>query len=141
MVQNTHILQGREPFYKQYLVAADLACKEKGFTLLHVNSTHSRSRNLQMLKENYATQPQSHCKYINCVLHFAAFVELTCYSIRLSTFCKSESADLLTIPDVVKGLRLVDHDAARGTFVAVEKVLHDAAFANCQGDKHNYFRS
>lgn len=75
------------------------------------------------------------------MLDFAAFVELTCYSIRLSTFCKSESADLLTIPDVVKGLCLMDHDAARGTFVAVEKVLHDTAFANCQRDEHNNFRS
>lgn len=48
------------------------------------------------------------------------------------------SRDLQGIPDVVKGLCLVDHDAARRASVAVEKVLHDAAFTNWQRDKHNF---
>lgn len=34
-------------------------------------------------------------------------------------------------PDVVKWLCLVDYNAACRTPVAVEKVLHDAAFAKC----------
>lgn len=34
-------------------------------------------------------------------------------------------------PDVVKWLCLVDYNAACGTPVAVEEVLHDAAFAKC----------
>lgn len=37
---------------------------------------------------------------------------------------------LLDWPDVVERLRLVNHNAARGTPVADEKVLHNATFAN-----------
>ncbi len=40
------------------------------------------------------------------------------------------------LPDVVKWLSLVDYDAACWTPVAVEKVLHDAAFANLEKTKH-----
>ncbi len=40
------------------------------------------------------------------------------------------------LPDVVKWLRLVDYDAACWTPVAVEEVLHDAAFANLEKTKH-----
>lgn len=44
--------------------------------------------------------------------------------------------NVTNLPDVVKWLCLVDYDAARGTPVAVEKVLHDAAFANLKTTKH-----
>lgn len=39
-------------------------------------------------------------------------------------------------PDVVKGLGLVDYYAACGTPVAVEEVLHDAAFTNWEKMKY-----
>lgn len=44
--------------------------------------------------------------------------------------------DLSAVPDVVKWLCLMDDDVARRTPVAVEKVLHDAAFTNWHRDKH-----
>lgn len=47
-----------------------------------------------------------------------------------------ERADSSALPDVVKWLCLMDDDAARRTPVAVEKVLHNAAFTNWQKDKH-----
>lgn len=43
---------------------------------------------------------------------------------------------LSAVPDVVKRLCLMDDDAARRTPVAVEKVLHDAAFTNWHRNKH-----
>lgn len=51
-----------------------------------------------------------------------------------------ETMDLSAVPDVVKWLRLMDNDAAGRTPVAVEKVLHDAAFTNWNRDtsKKNY---
>ena len=36
------------------------------------------------------------------------------------------------LPDVVERLSLVDHDAAGWTPVAIEEMLHNAAFTNCE---------
>lgn len=45
-----------------------------------------------------------------------------------------------SLPDVVKGLCLVDNDAACGTPVAIEEVLHDADFTNWKEVKHKAIR-
>lgn len=37
---------------------------------------------------------------------------------------------MTNLPDIVQWLSLVNYNAAGGTPVAVEEVLHDAAFAN-----------
>lgn len=48
---------------------------------------------------------------------------------------------MINLPDVVKWLSLVDYNAASGTPVAVEEVLHDAAFANFEKIKYHQTQS
>lgn len=61
--------------------------------------------------------------------------------IRYSSQCTYGTGDLQRVhgylPDIVKWLCLMDYDAACGTPVAVEEMLHNATSANWWKEKHN----
>lgn len=116
MVQNTHILPGRESFCKQYLGAACLACREKNISISSCQLNTLTLRDYEIY------------------LHVFGTIKKAASGLLIES--TEESVDSSALPDVVKWLCLMDDDAARRTPVAVEKVLHNAAFTNWQKDKH-----
>lgn len=131
---NAHVLRGRGPFCKQYLGAAGLACRGK-----KTKTLTSRQLNTPVLRDFGICALRKSCQGTYRV--FLLLEELTCQcgcqlslprTNREDDVHQKTSRDLQAIPDVVKGLCLVDHDAARRASVAVEEVLHDAAFTNWQ---------